>query len=247
MNLGSGVIRCNDRCRRCSYRGASHLLILFFALLMICCRRAQPLPLTPLGSIRLFSTSVMQQMVFDPTNQTLYIANPGQNNILQVAPITSAPLLPLAGAPWTFSVVADGDVLSQPAGIAGWPRYAIGPYSDAMPSSESWVGLWVADTSNHAIRFVHFYRENNVTLVAGSPVPRPGAKDGIGTSALLWYPNAVAWARFLRIAVDETMIASTSIGGWTSVVYWSEVTGNCIRQGVPLHNDTTYSRRRKKT
>lgn len=214
--------------------------------------------LSPLGTAaNPFGSTEVHQMAFDLTNRTLYLANTARHTIIQVASMSSAPLTPSALAPWVYDVFVGWDGinglpsssevpptvarLKTPSGISGWPQYAVGPYSTAADDEDSvepaWVGLWLADRGNNALRFIHFARGNNVTLVAGSSTGVGGTQDGIGAAASLWNPNNLAWGRFLRNSVTAASSASWSSSRhteWTSVLFWSQSQSHCLRQGVPL-------------
>lgn len=206
--------------------------------------------LSPIGeAINPYGSFQLEQMAFDPTGSNLYVANVYGGTIIRVSQIDSAPLTPSNGAPWSYSIVAGADGTAglpsiaevppsvarfmSPTGVAGWPLYAIGPFStNSGPIAESWAGLWIGDLNNHAVRFINFYRSSNVTLVAGSSAGAAGALDGIGAAALLNRPRNIALGRFLSNTVGDLPVASTTTKAWTSVVYWGDQGNNCVRYRV---------------
>lgn len=233
----------------------------FFGVLLL--GRLAHAQLIPLGTpINPFATNQVEQMAFDATNRTLYLASHARHTIVQVSQVSSAPLLPPTSTPWSFSIVAGRDgvggfpsptavsaanaTFENPTGVVGLPQYAVGPTTSLADGATSgatirWVGLWVADYSNNALRFIHFLGENNVTLVAGSPVKASGALDGVGAAALLNNPLKLAWGRFLRSVVVQSPNESTSNGAWTTVVIWGDASSNCLRQGIPVSFSTSLS------
>lgn len=228
--------------------------LLHFFLLRFLAVSAQPL-LFPTGSAtKPFGTDWVIQTAFDFHNDTLYLVNTARHNIVKLAGGISSTPIPLTGA-WTYELVSgsrygnygpaqavevgpsDASFFS-PTGIAGWPSYVVGP----MGSVTSWVGLWIADSGNNALRLINFCRGGNVTLVAGSPSGAPGGRDGIGINALLRTPSILALGRFLlRTALGYDDNGMINPKAWTSVVFWSDRNANCLRQGIPLHNDSTFS------
>lgn len=188
--------------------------------------------------------SRIAQLAYDLSNGTLYYADSAQNIIGAVTQLETVPLVPPNAAPWGFSIVAgqrNGSVaagsvvemmpmaatFNAPSGLLGWPTYGADPYAVVTPTSSQWAGLWVSEYSGYTVRFIHFRRGNNITVVAGNGTR--GFTDGVGAFARLHSPFYLAWGRFPTAVINGRPRDLS----WTSVLVWSEHLGGCLRQGIP--------------
>lgn len=201
----------------------------------------------------------MNGMEYDPVNHTLYLVNFDRHTIVSVWSADTVPLAPTTGSPWGISTLAGQDGVSgrtnmtmeldptqvtffYPADLVGWPTLAVAASSTDSSSGSSWVGLWITDYGNHAVRFIHFGRGNNVTTVAGGGAGSGGGfRNGVGFNATLNNPAGICWAGFYTWG--NTSRRSSSGGGattssiapfeWRSFVFWSDESNHCVRAGIP--------------
>lgn len=195
--------------------------------------------LAPLGTPSLPPLEVgLEQMAYDAGTDTFYIASYATCVIYALGNASTALIDPLSGTPWPLTIAAGVEgtcgvptasevTFSTPtfyglAGLVGCPLSSVvGVRGRSMPTRRNdaiWVGLWVTMYDYHAVRFINFLRNNNITLVAGSDQASYGNQDGIGLSARLYTPCYATQGR---------------VGG-EGVVLWSEERNSCVRQGVPV-------------
>lgn len=212
---------------------------------------------TNYSAVSPFGTSWIEQIAYDRSNDTLYLPLRDRNTIIamylssrngttttNVPPIDFPPPASASGT-WPNVIIAGRNGTAGSASITEVaPRQARFNIITGLVgwSSDPWSGLWVSDGGNSALRFIHFKRGNNVTLVAGSNIGAVGANDGIGAAVRFMYPHYLAWGIFMAATVvdgggnEENIFATTTTT--TTVLFICDHGNKCIRQGDPLHNKT---------
>ena len=133
----------------------------------------------------------------------------------------------------TIRAITPGGLVSTLAGTAGTYGNSDGPASAALfgcPASvavDKLGNLYVADSDNANIRMIT--SAGVVSTLAGSTRYLTGSSDGLGTSALFYWPNGVAVDSSLNVYVADT--ANSTIRMITPAGQVSTMAGTAQMQG----------------